>query len=109
MGRWEEAETHVRKALEINIHARGEYHRETGNCLNTLAAIRHNLGNSSEARALYRWALDIREHVMGADHPDVQVNRRNLAELYIEQGRYDLARPLLNNPQNATGDSVIVV
>ncbi|WP_143473153.1 tetratricopeptide repeat protein, partial [Limnothrix sp. PR1529] len=43
------------------------------------------------------WAmrsLEIRERVLGADHPDTATSLNNLASLYSSQGRYEAAEPL---------------
>ena len=40
-------------------------------------------------------ALAIREKALGPDHPDVAASLNNLATLYIDQGRYAEAEPLL--------------
>ncbi len=43
------------------------------------------------------WAkrsLEIREQVLGADHPATATSLNNLAELYKSQGRYEAAEPL---------------
>ena len=43
---------------------------------------------------LYKQALDIREKVLGAEHPDIAHSLNHLAELYRIQGKYDQAEPL---------------
>ncbi len=47
-----------------------------------------------EAEPLYERSLEIREKVMGTDHPDVARSLNNLAELYRDQGRYAEAEML---------------
>jgi tetratricopeptide (TPR) repeat protein len=39
-------------------------------------------------------SLDIRERLLGADHPDTATSLNNLAGLYSSQGRYEAAEPL---------------
>ena len=47
-----------------------------------------------EAEPLYVCALDIREKVLGPDHPDTARSLNNLAGVYVSQGRYKEAEPL---------------
>ncbi|MBP1468985.1 tetratricopeptide repeat protein, partial [Candidatus Chloroploca sp. M-50] len=47
--------------------------------LNNLAALYHTQGNYAAARPLYEHALAIREHALGADHPDTAQSLNNLA------------------------------
>jgi tetratricopeptide (TPR) repeat protein len=47
-----------------------------------------------EAEPLYKRALDIREKVLGPDHPDTARSLNNLASLYSSQGQYKEAEPL---------------
>ena len=48
----------------------------------------------TEAEALYRQALEIREHVLGPEHPDVAISLSNLTTLYWDQGKFTQAEPL---------------
>lgn len=45
-------------------------------------------GGYTEAEALYRQALTIREESKGPDHLDTAQSAYNLARLYVDQGRY---------------------
>ena len=47
-----------------------------------------------EAEVPYRKALEIRERLLGKNHPDTANSLNNLAELYRSQGRYGEAEPL---------------
>jgi len=46
------------------------------------------------AEAWAKRSLEIREQVLGADHPDTAESLNNLAALYRSQGRYEAAEPL---------------
>jgi tetratricopeptide (TPR) repeat protein len=48
----------------------------------------------AEAEPLYLRALEIRERLLGANHPDTASSLNNLALLYQTQGRYTEAEPL---------------
>ena len=49
---------------------------------------------TTEAEPLYERAILIREKVLGSEHPDVASSLNNLAALYDNQRRYDVAEPL---------------
>jgi class 3 adenylate cyclase/Tfp pilus assembly protein PilF len=63
--------------------------------LNGLAGYRFNaLAAYSEARPLFERALAIREHVLGAEHPDTAASLNSLGSLLQAQGNLVGARPL---------------
>ena len=62
--------------------------------LNKRAIEFDNAGRYSEAEALYKRSLAIREKALGPDHPEVAASLNNLASLYAKQGRYAEAEPL---------------
>ncbi|WP_292761209.1 tetratricopeptide repeat protein, partial [Nostoc sp. NOS(2021)] len=51
-------------------------------------------GRYSEAEPLYKKALELRQRLLGEEHPDVASSYNNLAGLYHSQGRYSDAEPL---------------
>ncbi|MFC2032217.1 tetratricopeptide repeat protein, partial [Chloroflexota bacterium] len=51
-------------------------------------------GLYKEAEPLYKRALEIREKVLGPEHPDTATSLNNLAGLYNDQGLYKEAEPL---------------
>jgi tetratricopeptide (TPR) repeat protein len=58
-------------------------------------------GRYDEAEPLYHRALEVREQVLGKEHPDTLSSINNLAELYKAQGRYEEAEPLLRRVPEA--------
>ncbi|OCQ91517.1 hypothetical protein BCR12_11900 [Limnothrix sp. P13C2] len=62
--------------------------------LNTLGTLQNDQGDYEAAEPLLRRSLEIREQVLGANHPDTADSLHNLAELYKSQGRYEAAEPL---------------
>src|SRR5262245_46312427 len=58
------------------------------NTLGNLASVHRALGNYQESERLDRQALEIREKVLGAGHPDVATSLNNLVECYFLQGKY---------------------
>ncbi|MBN3294873.1 KLC1 protein, partial [Amia calva] len=57
--------------------------------LNNLAVLYGKRGKYKEAEPLCKRALEIREKVLGKDHPDVAKQLNNLALLCQNQGKYD--------------------
>jgi tetratricopeptide (TPR) repeat protein len=51
----------------------------------------------TEAVALFKCSLSIRERVLGSEHPEVAMSLSNLAALYDHQGRYAEAEPLFKH------------
>jgi CHAT domain-containing protein/Tfp pilus assembly protein PilF len=52
------------------------------------------IGSYSQAEALYRRTLAVREKIAGAEHPDTASSLNNLAMLYVRMGAYRQAQPL---------------
>ena len=62
--------------------------------LNNLAALYYVQGKYQEAESLYQRALEIRERILGPEHPDTACSLNNLAALYDVQDKYQEAEPL---------------
>jgi tetratricopeptide (TPR) repeat protein len=62
--------------------------------LNEKAIELYKQGKYDEAVPLLEQSLNIRQQVLGAEHPDVAESLNNLALLYSAQGRYTEAEPL---------------
>ena len=62
--------------------------------LNNLAALYQAQGKLKEAEWRYRRALNIKEKLLGPDHPDVAMTANNLAVLYKSEGKYEAAESL---------------
>ena len=60
------------------------------------------MGDYAKAEPLFKEALQIRQKVLGPEHPDTAQSLNNLAELYQAMGDYAKAEPLL---QRGSGDS----
>jgi len=68
--------------------------REAGRLLNQTAYRLDDRAQHAEAEPLYGRALEIRQKVLGPEHPDTATSLDNLAGLYDSQGRYAEAEPL---------------
>ncbi|MGD2110334.1 MAG: serine/threonine-protein kinase, partial [Phycisphaerae bacterium] len=95
LGKYDAAEPHLSRALELHREVLGEEHPETLVAANKLARLYAHEGLSDEAESLYLKTLELRRRVLGEDHPHTLISINNLALLYTEQGRYDVAEPLL--------------
>jgi hypothetical protein len=60
----------------------------------TLADIQTGQGNYTDAEPLYQRALEVRERVLGADHPDVATTLTSYARLLRKMGRAEEAGKL---------------
>ncbi len=85
-GRYAESAEAYRKAA-----ARSE---DDAVLLNDFAVALSEAASYEEAEPLYKRSLEIKEKVLGAEHPSVATTLSNLAELYKAQGRYEEAEPL---------------
>lgn len=57
-------------------------HYEIAVNLDNLAAIRQSQGETADAERLYRRAAEIKETILGPDHPDLGFTLYNLATLF---------------------------
>jgi tetratricopeptide (TPR) repeat protein len=56
--------------------------------LHNFAAVQHARGEYAEAKALFERVLDLREGVLGSDHPDVAVSLNNLGLVHASIGSH---------------------
>ncbi|MBE0530390.1 MAG: tetratricopeptide repeat protein, partial [Rhodospirillales bacterium] len=94
-GAMAEAETLLRRAVEVTERLRGAAHPEVAKALSRLAFVRYAAGQPAEAEELYRRALAIDEAILGGDHPAVASDLSNLAQLLARQGNEAAVEPLL--------------
>jgi nephrocystin-3 len=62
--------------------------------LNKLGYFFDTVGSFFAAETLYKKALEIRENILGSDHPDTAISLNNLASLLYNKGDYSAAEPL---------------
>ncbi|MEM9461503.1 MAG: serine/threonine-protein kinase [Myxococcota bacterium] len=94
-GKYEEAETLLRRALQATEQARGADHPDVTSSLQNLGIVLSRRGKHEEANALLRRALQIDERTLGKDHPHVAADAHNLAAELQLQGRYAQSEALL--------------
>jgi CHAT domain-containing protein/Tfp pilus assembly protein PilF len=90
-----EAESLIKRAIDIRERALSKDHPYTALSLNNLALLYASQGKYGEAEPLYKRALVINEKALGKDHPDTALSLNNLAELYRRGGEYVEAEPLI--------------
>jgi tetratricopeptide (TPR) repeat protein len=78
----------------IDLQEKFDLFLEFATSLNSLGLLYRYQGKYSKAEPLYLRSLEIREHQLGAEHPDVATSLNNLAELYNSQGKYSEAKSL---------------
>jgi tetratricopeptide (TPR) repeat protein len=67
---------------------------EAARLLNQAAYYLNEQARYEQAAPLYQRALEIKEKVLGPDHPSTATSLNNLAGLYKSQGNYEQAAPL---------------
>ena len=89
-----EAETYYRRAIEVSTEVDGEMDYGTGTTKHTLAMVLAAQGRYAAAIPLEQSSLEIRETVLGPDHPHVALSLRTLAEIMTYVGEGEAAEPL---------------
>ncbi len=90
-----EAESLMRRALEIYEKSYGPEHPDVAADLNNLAQLLQATNRLGEAEPLMRRALTIDEKSYGPEHPDVATDLNNLALLLQATNRLAEAEPLM--------------
>ena len=93
--RVEEAESLMRRALEIDEATFGEEHPIVAMHLNNLAMLLQDTNRFDEAEPLMRRALEIGLAAFGEKNPIVATNLNNLATLLQNTNRIEEAEPLM--------------
>jgi serine/threonine protein kinase/tetratricopeptide (TPR) repeat protein len=93
--RYEQAEQHLRRALELRNQELGPDDPDTLESQNSLAVLLDHMGRYAESIALYQATLEKSKARFGSDHAQTLMYTRNLASAYLNAGRLDVALPLL--------------
>jgi serine/threonine protein kinase/Tfp pilus assembly protein PilF len=100
-GRYPEAETVYRQAVEIRERTLPGDDPRVGSGLNNLAEVCRFTGKMDEAAQLYERAIRIQEAVLGPDASTVAQAVNNLAILRVNQGRFTDAERLFQRALDA--------
>jgi tetratricopeptide (TPR) repeat protein len=95
MGRFDDAEPLLRRALEVA--ERAELPDVKATLLHNLGGLAHARGDYHAAEAPARQAAEIRQATCGPDHPAVAADRAALAAIVDALGRTDEAQALLRD------------
>ena len=90
-----EAESLLRRAVEIEEQSHGADGQNVAAYLSNLSMLLRATTRLSEAEPLMRRALDMDEQSLGPDHPSVAVRLSNLALLLWDTHRFGEAEPLV--------------
>ena len=93
LGLYDEAEEHLREALETRRSVLGSEHPDVATALNNLAILLQLRGEHAEAEPLFREALAIRTNLYGEAHPEIASLLNDFATLLQRQGKYAEAEP----------------
>ncbi len=89
------AESHYKRALEIDRQLYGAVYPRVADDLYGLGIVQHDLGRDAEAERYYRQALSIKQSWYGEDHPDTALIMAAVGQSLVYQGRLDEAAPML--------------
>ena len=67
---------------------------DTASGLNNIGSLYYAMGKYIDAEPLFVRSLDIREKILGSDHPSTASSLYNLARLYAQMGKYSQSEPL---------------
>jgi serine/threonine protein kinase len=94
VGRYDEAEPHIKRTHQICQEQLGEEHPDTLSSCASLALLYLRQGRYMEAEPLFRETLNSRMRILGEKHLDTIASTYWLGVQYWYQGRYDEAQPL---------------
>lgn len=94
LGRYEEAEPLLTRALETRRRIHGERHPDVATSLHCLGWLRWKQGRLDEAEQLLRSALDLRTSLLGERHPEVLKTLEELGAVLEHRGKFDDAERL---------------
>jgi tetratricopeptide (TPR) repeat protein len=81
LDRFDAAEKHFRRAMEINISVLGEEHPDTIESMGCMVITLSRLGKRDEQEATVRRVLGVRRRIYGESHPDTLRSMADLAGL----------------------------
>lgn len=91
MGLYKEAETFLKKAFQLNLHAKEKSISSMATVLNNLGELYRLQKKYDQAEPIYRQAIKLELKPLGASHPNVATSFNNLGLMYIEKGDYQKA------------------
>ena len=95
LGKMNEAEDLLRRALEGRIRALGHEHSDTLDSYNNVANLLQEIGKLEEVEEILTHVVDVRNRLLGGEHADLLTSLNGLGTLYFNQGRLSEAEPLM--------------
>lgn len=95
LGRHEEAEALLSRALQLRRQTLGDTHPETLASVTALGNLYRVCRRLDEAEGLLRETLAVSQATLGPSHPDTLTDLFNLGHLHLEQGRHAEAEALV--------------
>lgn len=95
LGLFDQAKSQLEAARALIEKSHKPDDPEVADVLYAVASLDSDQGNYTEADALFKRSLDVREKLLGRDHADVADVLNNLATLDAREGKFNEARPLL--------------
>ncbi len=89
LGRYEDAEAHLRRAVDLAVRAHAEPHSDVATAKRWLAELLRTRRRLDEAEILLREAADVQRATHGADHVDYASTISSLGHVLRTQGRLD--------------------
>jgi tetratricopeptide (TPR) repeat protein len=93
LGKHDEAESHLVKALEIRRELLGDAHPSTLSSISSMGNLLYAQAKYGEAMPYYVEALEGRRRVLGEEDPSTLNSIGSMGGLLYNQGKYDLAMP----------------
>jgi tetratricopeptide (TPR) repeat protein len=94
LGKYEEAETMLRHALESIEKALGLEHPDTLTSVSLLGLVLERQDKYEEAETMLRHVLESREKALGLEHPDTLTSFSHLGFVFYQQGKYEEAEAM---------------
>ena len=94
LGKLEQAEPHMERALELGRRVLGEEHPDTLNAMADLVALHVARGRFDKAEPLGLKTLELCRRVLGEEHRHTLSSMNNLAGVYRARDKADQAEPL---------------
>ncbi|WP_338762162.1 tetratricopeptide repeat protein [Bernardetia sp. ABR2-2B] len=94
-----ESEIYFKKALQVAKKQNGKDSLYAVSC-RELGIVYYYQGNYDETELLWLEAKNIREKILGKEHPDYTESCSNIMSLYYQQGLYQKAEPLCIEAKN---------
>lgn len=95
LGRYEEAEPNLRRALELRRASLDGQDPELAMSVRNLADLLREQNNAAEAERLFREAIEIHRAILPSGDPEIATDLNKLGLLLSEQSRFAEAEPFL--------------